>query len=980
MKRPLDSPNPMLQQNIYVRNIRGRVQKVVREIYLRTDIPCSSQLCTRCAITAPVAVDGKVQQPKLLGLPARTEKYKFPHYIIPDTNIFFYCMDLMEHKSAFYDVIILQTVLDELRNQSLPLYNRLRQLVNDEDKRFYIFHNEFRSDTFVTRQHGESINDRNDRAIRTAVKWYQGHINDAVKGSKNTAPQIILITDDKANREKARADNILCTSIKSYVEGLENCDELVDMIAQALDNEDAKSKAMKLSYPEYYSTIKLLAGVKEGIYHQGVFQVSAYNFLEASVSTSAFDKSLLVLGRENINRAVQGDIVVAQLLPQSEWKKPTEKIVDQEVVTRNEDAEVDETEEIDTGDDQREIQGEVETETKALPTAKVVGIVRRNWRSYVGHIDPASISNLRGRSQQTVFLLPMDRRIPKIRIRTRQAVALSGQKIVVNIDSWQRTSRYPAGHFIRALGEMENKEAETESLLLEYDVQYRPFPKSVLDCLPKEGNEWRVPVSLEDPAWRGRKDFRDLLVCSVDPLGCQDIDDALHARLLPNGNFEVGVHIADVSYFVKPDTAMDTEAAARGTTVYLVDKRIDMLPMLLGTDLCSLKPCVERFAFSTIWEITKDSEILSVYFTKSVIKSRDAFSYEQAQLRIDDNSQQDPLTKSMRYLLMLSKKLRHKRMDAGALNLASPEVKIQVESETSDPVDVETKQLQDTNSLVEEFMLLANISVARKINEVFPDAAMLRRHGAPPKSNFEQLQDMLRVRKNMTLEVESSKALADSLDRCVDHREPFFNTLLRIMTTRCMLSAEYFCSGSTAATEFRHYGLASEIYTHWTSPIRRYADVVSHRQLAAAIDYELIHPALRNKSKLEHVCKNINYRHRMAQMAGRASVEYYVGQVLKGKVVEEDAFVFRVFKNGFVVFIMKFGIEGVIYTKVLGHDSEFEPEQYKLVIKPKNAEPFDIGIFDKCRVKISVVRENAKSQPKFEYLKMLNSRLETEGS
>lgn len=530
----------------------------------------------------------------------------------------------------------------------------------------------------------------------------------------------------------------------------------------------------------------------------------------------------------------------------------------------------------------------------------------------------------------------MDKRIPKIRIKTRQASELLGKRIVVAIDSWDRTSRYPVGHFVRSLGALETKEAETEALLLEYDVQYRPFPKAVLDCLPKEGHDWRVPQDPNHAGWIGRKDFRGLLVCSIDPPGCQDIDDALHARLLPNGNYEVGVHIADVTHFVKQNNAMDEEAAMRGTTVYLVDKRIDMLPMLLGTDLCSLKPYVERYAFSTIWEMTPDAEIVSAAFTKSVIKSREAFSYEQAQLRIDDASTQDALTTGMRTLLSLSKKLRQKRMDAGALNLASPEVKIETESETSDPIDVKTKQQLETNSLVEEFMLLANTSVAAKIYTSFPQTALLRRHGAPPASNFEILQTQLKVRKGLALRVDSSKALADSLDLCTDPQEPFFNTLVRILATRCMLSAEYFCAGTQAPAEFRHYGLASDIYTHFTSPIRRYADVVAHRQLAAAIapDYAPIDASL---PRLDAVCTNINVRHRNAQLAARASVEYYVGQALKGRVTREEAFVMKVFSNGFVVFVPRFGIEGVVRTREMSSGVEpecvFDEESFVLEVK-----------------------------------------------
>ncbi|CCM05288.1 uncharacterized protein FIBRA_07501 [Fibroporia radiculosa] len=270
---------------------------------------------------------------------------------------------------------------------------------------------------------------------------------------------------------------------------------------------------------------------------------------------------------------------------------------------------------------------------------------------------------------------------------------------------------------------------------------------------------------------------------------------------------------------------MDNEAAARGTTVYLVDKRIDMLPALLGTNLCSLRPFVERLAFSVIWELAPDAEIVNVRFTKSVIASKSAFTYEEAQVRKDDPKLDDELTRSVRLLNSLARQLKAKRMAAGALNLASPEVKIQLESsESSDPIDVEQKELRETNSLVEEFMLLANISVAEKIQEAFPQTAPpSRRHLPPPRANFEKLQDILLKRKGLALDVSSSGALAASLDRCTDPAEPAFNTLVRIMATRCMLAAEYFCAGSVARDTFAHYGLASAIYTHFTSPIRRYA-------------------------------------------------------------------------------------------------------------------------------------------------------------
>ncbi|KAI5854733.1 hypothetical protein BZA05DRAFT_472542 [Tricharina praecox] len=962
---------------VFLRSSKGKCVKVVRELYLRQDIPCSSDLCVPCNIAAPPDSNGKVKPFVLSATPAGTSAFKDGHYLVPDTNIFLYCMDVIEHKSAFYDVVVLQTVLEELRNRSLPLYNRLRALAASQDKRFYVFHNEFRKETYVRRLPAETINDRNDRAVRVACAWYKSHLEEAVAGTKSRCPEVVMLSDDKDNLRKAKAEGVSCCNIKEYVKGLENADELFDMISAALEDQDAKAARGDMIYPEYYSMSKMNTGVKAGTLHQGIFNVSTYNFLEGSIHVPLLDRPLIILGRENINRAVSGDLVVVELLPQDQWKQPSSKILEEESLNKNDNPETDQPEAVETEQERRALIEEAKrsqgnsAEGKPQPTAKVVGVVKRNWRYYVGHVDPSSASKNKGRGQQTVFLLPMDKRIPKIRIRTRQASELLGKRIVVAIDSWDRTSRYPVGHFVRSLGELETKEAETEALLLEYDVQYRPFPKSVLDCLPSEGHDWKVP-EMTDPRWKGRVDYREKLICSIDPPGCQDIDDALHAAPLPNGNFEVGVHIADVTHFVKPNTPMDDEATARGTTVYLVDKRIDMLPMLLGTDLCSLKPYVERFAFSTIWEMTPDAEIVSVKFDKSAIKSREAFSYEQAQIRIDDAGAQDDLTQGMRTLLMLSKKLRANRMANGALNLASPEVRIEADSETSDPIDVKTKELLETNSLVEEFMLLANISVAGKIYEAFPQTAMLRRHGAPPATNFEELQKQLKVRKNLPLRVDSSKALADSLDECVDPNDPFFNTLVRILATRCMLSAEYFCSGTQAYPEFRHYGLASEIYTHFTSPIRRYADVVAHRQLAAAIEYERLDQSLHSKAKLEAVCKNINVRHRNAQFAGRASVEYYVGQALKGRVAQEDGFVMRIFSNGFVVFVPRFGIEGVIKIKEMSEagvayepKTEFDGENYTLKVETGKREVL-LELFAKVKVTVTDAKEESTGKRKIQ--------------
>ena len=692
---------------------------------------------------------------------------------------------------------------------------------------------------------------------------------------------------------------------------------------------------------------------------------------------------------KKINRAFNGDQVVVELLPQSEWKAPSSIALDSEHfdVNDNADADADAEDagvESSTGlisDKQRRLLTQdailAQKSNKVQPTARVVAIPRRSWRQYVGQIAPNSVDAKTGGSQN-VFVILMDKCLPKVRIRTRRANDLLGKRIVISLDSWPATHKYPLGHFVRDLGEVESAEAETEALLLEHDVEYRPFSKKVLECLPAEGHDWKAPADLNDPEMiakdsllQKRRDLRDKLICSIDPPGCVDIDDALHAKRLSNGNWEVGVHIADVTHFVKPNTALDAEGASRGTSVYLVDKRIDMLPMLLGTDLCSLKPYVERFAFSVIWELDDNANIVNVDFMKSVIKSREAFSYEQAQLRIDDPNQKDELTEGMRALLQLSIKLKQKRLDAGALNLASPEVKVHMDSETSDPNEVEIKKLLATNSLVEEFMLLANISVARKIFDAFPQTAMLRRHAAPPSTNFETLNEMLQTRKGLSISIESSKALADSLDRCIDPQDPYFNTLVRIMSTRCMMAAQYFYSGAYSYADFRHYGLAVDIYTHFTSPIRRYCDVVAHRQLAGAIGYEPLDLMHRDKNKMDMICRNINKKHRNAQFAGRASIEYYVGQVMRNNETVEAGYVIKVLNNGIVVLVPRFGVEGLIRLENLTNDvnsSQFDEVNYKLSFTSKAGEKKEVYVFDKVEVQLRSVLDPITSKRKAELL------------
>jgi exoribonuclease R len=605
-----------------------------------------------------------------------------------------------------------------------------------------------------------------------------------------------------------------------------------------------------------------------------------------------------------------------------------------------------------------------------VPTGRVVGVIKRAWRHYCGSLEPdetAATSSSSavvaggvvdgGAATASALFVPVDPKIPRIRIDTRQRGSLGNMRLVVAVDGWGVWDRYPRGHYVRTIGPIGDRAAETEVILLEHDIPFRPFSADVLACLPPA--DWGITPANS----AGRTDLRALdCVCSIDPPGCKDIDDALHARWVPHpagaGSglppvLEVGVHIADVSYFVRPGTAIDVEAAHRSNTTYLVERRLDMLPGLLTETLCSLKGGVDRFAFSVTWlfepvlptgsataaaaaaarSMDADPEaglprsddgtgVLavswrvvpgSVKYFKSIIHSSAAMTYAAAQALLDaPGPPPTPVARGVKLLTSVARGLRAGRKDAGALSLASPEVRFQLDSETADPVNVSAYELKETNSVVEEFMLLANIWTARRTAEAFPRCAMLRRHPAPPASQFDALLAAAAA-VGVTIRTDSSRALADSLDEAVvAGGSAYVNKLLRILATRCMMQAAYFPSGAYSPPEYAHYGLATPIYTHFTSPIRRYADVIVHRLLSAALSIDPLPGDYEDLDGMRKLCDVMNKRHLMSQLAGRASGSLHTNLFFRRRVVVEAALVLRVRANGVALLVPRFGLEGVV--------------------------------------------------------------------
>ncbi|KAF1416074.1 Exosome complex exonuclease RRP44, partial [Spheniscus magellanicus] len=892
-----------------------------------------------------------------------------PHYLLPDTNLLLHQIDILEDP-VIKNVIVLQTVLQEVRNRSAPVYKRIRDVIGNPEKHFYSFTNEHHRETYIEQEQGETSNDRNDRAIRVAVKWYSEHLK---KIQDEEKIQVIFLTNDRTNKEKALEEGITAYTCEEYIKSLIANPDLVDRLA-CVSDEGKEIESGKIIFPEHIPLSKLQQGIKSGIYLQGTYRASRDNYLEATVwvhGDAEENKEIIIQGLKHLNRAVHEDIVAVELLARDEWVAPSSVVLQDD--GQNED-------DIENEEEKENILKTAVNKDMLRPTGKVVGIIKRNWRPFCGMLSKSQIKEARRH-----LFTPADRRIPRIRIETRQADTLEGQRIVVAIDGWPRNSRYPNGHFVKNLGSAGDKETETEVLLLEHDVPHQPFSQGVLSFLPK------MPWTITEQDMKYREDLRHLYVCSVDPPGCTDIDDALHCREVENGNIEVGVHIADVSHFIRPGNALDEESAKRGTTVYLCEKRIDMVPELLSSNLCSLRSNVDRYmymihtliltrnsrclyvdfnrfpshrlAFSCIWEMNHKAEILKTRFTKSIINSKASLTYAEAQMRIDSATMNDDITTSLRGLNKLAKILKKKRIDNGALTLSSPEVRFHMDSETHDPIDLQTKELKETNSMVEEFMLLANVSVAQKIYDEFPEFALLRKHPAPPPSNYDILVKAAKTKAssyhNLEIKTDSAKALAESLDKAESPTFPYLNTLLRILTTRCMMQAVYFCSGMD--NDFHHYGLASPIYTHFTSPIRRYADIIVHRLLAVAIGADSTYPELTDKHKLADMCKNLNYRHKMAQYAQRASVAFHTQLFFKSKgVVNEDAYILFVRKNAVVVLIPKYGLEGTVFFEEKGKPT---PRlDYKNEVPSLTVEDTTLRVFDKVKVNIMLDASNIQHQ------------------
>ena len=571
------------------------------------------------------------------------------------------------------------------------------------------------------------------------------------------------------------------------------------------------------------------------------------------------------------------------------------------------------------------------------------------------------------------LVIPDDQRF-NIPINVGAAQA-EGTKLLVELISYD--GKVAKGKVLETIGKAGEHRTEMNAIVLEHGFRTSFSAEVEKEATELEKNHAQI-IAAELPK---RADYRDLPTMTIDPVDAKDFDDALSLRELPDGKFEVGIHIADASFFAKPGTAIGEEAQKRGTSVYLVDATIPMLPHALSAGIASLKPDEERLAFSAVFILDKNANVLERSFSKSVIRSDKRFSYEEAQELLDKTaaqvsvaepsearSTQRDFAEVLHTLHSLAKKMRDRRADEGAIDFGDNEVKFELDKDGK-PLKVIRKKRIDTNWLVEEFMLLANREVATYISNLakkVPESGyvfLYRIHDEPKQDRIEELATFVRA---IGYEFNSRKGRlpagrqgygAKDIQKLLQQIEGKPEAaLIRTATLRSMAKAIY------STKNIGHFGLSFEYYTHFTSPIRRYPDMLVHRILASHLDKKPI--TRREYGDLEKMCIAASEQEGKAVQAERDSIKYKLVEYMVGKVGQTfDAIVSGVTEWGLYVEEKSSSAEGLVRVRTINDDFyNYSPKEYAL-IGQKTQKKYALG--DALRVKL-VAADLASRQLDFE--------------
>jgi len=567
---------------------------------------------------------------------------------------------------------------------------------------------------------------------------------------------------------------------------------------------------------------------------------------------------------------------------------------------------------------------------KGKSEGKVLKVLERTKKEFTGIVDG---------NKNVFFLIPDDKSVKTHFFIDKKHLngAKKGQKVKTKFLSWPKHVKSPQVAVTEIIGNPGELNVEMNSILAEFGFPSR-FPKRVLNEveLIKEPN-----YAIES---KKRKDFRTKTTFTIDPNDAKDFDDAISIAFLESGNLEIGVHIADVGHYVKPESFLDKEALLRGNSVYLVDRVIPMLPERLSNELCSLRPHEDKLTFSAVFELDPNCNVLSSWFGKTIIHSDHRFTYEDAQEIIEGGD--GPFKKEITQINKLAQKCRKQRLSNGALNVKSNEVRFRLDEE-GEPIETVLKVSKEAHQLIEEFMLLANREVAKKLakpeKNIKKGINVFRIHDNPSE---EKLNDLKLFLTSMGYEIirKKNKPITYSLNNIMKDAEKRGELdLISPMIIRAMSKAVY------STDNVGHYGLAFDYYTHFTSPIRRYADLVVHRSLIDFLNEQKIGT---DSKHLNYICNHISKMEKQAVDAERASIKYmqvkflskFIGDTFEGTISGLTEW-------GMYVELLENKCEGMISLKSMSDDQYFFDPGTMTVTGYHSQNSFKMGQEVKVRVK-----------------------------
>ncbi|KAI9312269.1 hypothetical protein BX666DRAFT_2161812 [Dichotomocladium elegans] len=689
--------------------------------------------------------------------------------------------------------------------------------------------------------------------------------------------------------------------------------------------EDSNYSNSNEVFARYLEPEEIEEQISVGALYKGVININTFDRSEAYVVAEGLDSDVYIASPKMRNRAFDGDVVAIRLCDVDAVWRPKYQ-------TPSASDSFDSEGSLFWGQEAFERVEVLETNAPVKPkyAGEVVGIIDcPKERVFVGFLscnqasdgaDPTGLYITMQKFTRFHFR-PLDKKCPFINIRDRDIPssllrspnACKDTLLVVQVVNWDITKRRPSGKIIKILGEVGDMATETKAILTYCGIATCPYSSKALQCIPSI--PWNIPaVEISK-----RRDYRTKRCFSIDPTGAKDLDDVLHIERLEDGTFEVGVHIADVSYFVKPYSQLDLEARERGSSVYLVDSVLHMLPVPLCENICSLNPGQDRLAFSVVWKLDGEANVLDTWFGKTIIASSAKLTYEEAQQVIDGghlpdahNKARSAIESDIINLMSLSAHLRKRRFAKGALALQSIKLLVGLD-DNGEPIRVSEYKSMLANDLIEEYMLLANISVARKISSSYPNQALLRRHPEPAPRKLDKFVEIARG-LGYNIDKTSSGSLQATLSNIP---ESAMRDAILFLATKPMQRARYFCSGSLDIAQSMHYALNEAVYTHFTSPIRRYADIIVHRQLANALDQKT--ESGFSRKTVERYAYLCNYRMEKAKNAEDQSNLLYLSRFLSRTKDDKtrQAIVLQVGTDFMDVYLNEFGLQRRLYVEDL---------------------------------------------------------------